>query len=189
MISPSVIVIFGLLLIVVISFILIYNSLINRKNQVENSLGSIDAMLKKRYDLIPNLVDTVKVFMAHEKGVFESLTQLRTNVYGNKAEDKIKLDGEMSRVLGNFFAVAESYPELKSSNNFLQLQAAWNETEEQLSAARRFYNSAVTDYNNAVEMFPSNIVAKILQYDRHQVFTATEAERTNPSAKELFGKK
>lgn len=182
-----VILLVGLLIIVAFSVIIIYNSLINRKNQVENSLGSIDAMLKKRFDLIPNLVDTVKVFMEHEKGIFESLTQLRNNAYKESSTDTLKLDSQMSKAMGNFFAVAENYPELKSSNNFLQLQAAWNESEEQISAARRFYNAAVTDYNNAVEMFPSNIIAGMLKYRRREVFTVTETERTNISAKKLFG--
>jgi LemA protein len=121
----------------------------------------MDVMLKKRYDLIPQLVETVKGYMTHEKDVLTQLTELRQKVIVENlnTSDKVELDNKINTVLQNVFATFENYPQLKASENFLKLQGAINETEEQLAASRRFYNAAVNDYHNGIEMFPSSLVA------------------------------
>ncbi|MFN8259023.1 MAG: LemA family protein [Bacteroidales bacterium] len=174
--------------VIILGFIVIYNSLINKKNQIANAEGSIDTMLKKRFDLIPNLVDTCKVYLSHEKEVFNHLAELRTQATAGKMDITAmeNLDKSVSKSVGNLLLMAENYPELKSSNNFIQLQAAWNETEDQISASRRFYNSAITDYNNSVQMFPSSIVAAIFGMKSREVFKAAAFEKENVSAKSLF---
>jgi LemA protein len=168
--------------------ILIYNSLVSKKNQVENAFASVDTMLKKRYDLIPNLVNTVKAYMNHEKSVLAEITEMRAKAISGQVSDneRIDLDNQLTKAVGKIMLVSENYPDLKSNTNFLQLQSSWNEAEEQISAARRFFNSAVTDYNNAIEMFPTNIFAKMMNYQRKKVFEAQEAERQNIDAGKLF---
>ncbi len=169
----------------------VYNSLVQKKNQVTNVFAAIDAMLKKRYDLIPNLVAAVKNYMAHEKNTLTEITELRSRaIAGNLSDDeKIGLENKMSKLMGSIRIAVENYPDLKSSQNFIQLQAALNETEEQLSAARRAYNAAVTDYNNAIEMFPTNIVASLINYKTKTVFEAGEQERKNVDVNSLFQNK
>jgi len=179
------------IIIVVLLLIVVglYNSLINRKNQVENAFGTIDAMLKKRFDLIPNLVETVKQYMGYEKDTLTKIVELRNTVQQNPNmpnQERIGIENQITGLLSGIRVAVENYPELKANQNFLQLQAAWNEIEEQLSAARRTYNAAVTSYNNSVEMFPTNIMARMMNYDRKEVLKIEEAERKNVSAKDLF---
>ena len=152
--SIIVLVVLGVLVLIVMSM---YNSLIARKNQVENVFGSVDALLKKRYDLVPNLVATVKTYMKHEKAVLTEVTRLRAQAISPDvpAAEKLEIHRKMSRLLHRIMVAVEQYPELKSNQNFLHLQASLNEIEEQISAARRAYNATVTDYNNAIEMFPT----------------------------------
>jgi LemA protein len=166
----------------------IYNKLVRKRNAVENTFGAIDAMLKKRYDLIPNLVATVKEYMKHEAGVLTEITELRSRAVSDDVsdEEKVYLDNQLSKNMGNLMVAVENYPDLKASENFIRLQAAWNETEEQISAARRTYNAVVTDYNNSVETFPTNLVAGMFGFKRKNVFEISEAERQNISAKDLF---
>lgn len=168
--------------------VLIYNGLVGARNNVENAFGSIDAMLKKRYDLIPNLVETVKVYMKHEKDTLTSITELRTKaISGNISPDeKVQVENQLARAMRNVMVAVERYPELKADSQFTMLQRSWNEAEEQISAARRAYNAAVTDYNNAVEKFPSSIFAAIFGHKRKQVLVIPEVERQNISAKALF---
>ena len=138
--------------------IFIYNSLVGKRNQAENAFATIDVMLKKRYDLIPNLVTIAKQYAEHEKEVFTKVAQIRNQNYKEMTDnDKMELDKTFNQAGERLIVLAESYPELKASENFLQLQRSLNETEEQLAAARRTYNAAVTDYNNKVESFPSNL--------------------------------
>ncbi len=169
----------------------VYNSLVQKKNQITNVFATIDALLKKRYDLIPNLVAAVKNYMEHERGTLTQITELRSKAMaGNLSDDeKIDLENRMSKLMGNIKIAVENYPDLKASQNFIQLQAALNETEEQLSAARRAYNATVTDYNNAIEMFPSNIVASLINYKSKTVFAAEEQERKNVDVNSLFKNK
>ena len=174
--------------IVILFVILMYNFLVNRKNQVDNIYASVDALLKKRYDLIPNLVASVKEYMKHEKDILEKITQLRAKALEKDLDEseKIKIDHEISKLLGGILVSVENYPELKADKNILHLQHTLNEIEEQISAARRAYKQAVTDYNNAIEMFPTNILAKYLGYKRKEVFQIDENERKNVDVKKLF---
>jgi len=176
------------LVIIVIFIALLYNSLISKKNQVENVFGSIDALLKKRYDLIPNLVSTVKTYMQHERQTLTDITELRAKAVSGRLSDdeKVELDNRITKMLGGIMVAVENYPDLKANQNFLQLQGSLNEVEEQISAARRAYNAAVTAYNNAVEMFPTNTIASLLHYQRKKVFEISEAERENVKVEDLF---
>ena len=174
--------------VVLLLIVLIFNTLVSRKNQVENAFGSVDVMLKKRFDLIPNLVSTVKAYMKHEQDTLTKLTELRAKaVSGDTTSDeKVDLSNQIANAVRGIMVSVENYPDLKASDNFMQLQAVWNETEEQISASRRFFNSAVTDYNNAVEQFPMNMFAGMMGYKRKQVFEIPEVERQNISAQALF---
>ena len=177
-----------ILAVIVIALILMYNSLVSKKNQVENIFASLDAQLKKRYDLIPNLVATVSKYMEHEKSLFTEVTKLRSeaNKPNISDEHKIALDAKVSSALGSIMVAVENYPELKANENVMHLQGSLNEVEEQISAARRAYNQAVTDYNNAIEMFPTNFMANAMNYTKKDVFEITQNERQNVNVKELF---
>lgn len=176
--------------IVVAIIVLVYNFLVGKKNQVDNIFGSVDTILKKRYNLIPNLVATVEKYMEHERGTLEKVTELRAKAMkGDVSDDeKVSLNNMISSALGGIMVAVENYPELKANENFMHLQRSLNEIEEQISAARRAYNQAVTDYNNAIEMFPSNIVAGYLSYKRKRVFEVEDTQRENPNVKDLFDK-
>ena len=176
------------LVIVILVPVSLYNVLIGKKNQVSNVFASVDTLLKKRYDLIPNLISTVKNYMEHERGVFNEITEMRAKALsgGISDEEKVQLDNKISKALGGIMVAVENYPNLKANENFLQLQAAFNEIEEQISAARRAYNAAVTDYNNAIEMFPTNMAASLMNYKRKMLFEISEKERQNVDAGKLF---
>lgn len=185
MTTPLIIlIVFGIVL------ILMYNSLVAKKNQVDNIFASVDTQLKKRYDLVPNLVASVSKYMEHEKSILEDITKLRSDA--NKSnisnEDKIALDAKMSAALGSIMIAVENYPDLKANENVMHLQRTLNEVEAQISAARRAYNQAVTDYNNALEQIPTNFMASIMGYREKQVFQISEAERKNVNVQELFNK-
>ena len=175
-------------IVVAIILVLMYNSLVGKKNQVENIFASVDTQLKKRYDLIPNLVSSVSKYMEHEKGLLEEVTKLRSDA--NKPnisdEQKIALDAKLSAALGSIMIAVENYPDLKANENVMHLQRTLNEVEEQISAARRAYNQAVTDYNNALEQIPTNFMASAMAYKRKKVFEIVEDERKNVNVKELF---
>lgn len=170
--------------------ILIYNSLIGKKNQVENIFAGVDTVLKKRYDLIPNLVASVERYMEHEKSTLEKVTELRAQAMkpGISDEQKIALDAKITAALGSITIAMEAYPDLKANENVIHLQRSLNEIEEQISAARRAYNQAVTDLNNAIEMFPTNIVAGWMNLQRRAVFEITVSERLNVDVGALFNK-
>ena len=176
------------LLVVGIVLVLMYNSLVSKKNQVENIFASVDTQLKKRYDLIPNLVATVSKYMEHEKSLFTEVTKLRAeaNKPNISDEHKIALDAKMTSALGSIMIAVENYPDLKANENVMHLQRSLNEVEEQIAASRRAYNQAVTDYNNAIEMIPTNFMASAMNYRRKEVFEITESERKNVNVKELF---
>lgn len=182
--SPSIII----TIILVIILVLMYNSLISKKNQVENIFASVDTQLKKRYDLIPNLVSSVNKYMDHEKGILNEITKLRSeaNKPNISDEQKIDLDAKMSSALGSIMIAVENYPDLKANENVMHLQRSLNEVEEQISASRRSYNQAVTDYNNAIEMLPTNFLAMAMSYKRKAVFEIIQVERQNINVKELF---
>ena len=177
-----------IIIVIVVSLILMYNSLVSKKNQVQNIFASVDTLLKKRYDLIPNLVATVSKYMEHEKSLLSEVTKLRTQANDANLSDehKIALDAKMSSALGSIMVAVENYPELKANENVMHLQATLSEVEEQISAARRAYNQAVTDYNNALEMLPTNFMASAMNYKPKKVFEITQAQRENIDIKELF---
>lgn len=184
----------GMIILAVIVVVLLvvvfgmYNSLVGKKNGVENAFASIDTILKKRYDLIPNLVATVKQYMEHERGLIEKVTELRARALsgGVSSDQAVSLNNEMNKALGGIMVAVENYPDLKANTNFMDLQRTLNEVEEQLSAARRAFNASVTDFNNAVEMFPTNLMAGAMHYTRRQLFEIPEAQRENVSVKDLF---
>ncbi|MCD6190367.1 MAG: LemA family protein, partial [Sulfurimonas sp.] len=149
------------LLVVGIILVLMYNSLVSKKNQVENIFASVDTQLKKRYDLIPNLVASVSKYMEHEKSLLTEVTKLRAeaNKPNISDEHKIALDAKVTSALGSIMIAVENYPDLKANENVMHLQRSLNEVEEQIAASRRAYNQAVTDYNNAIEMIPTNMMA------------------------------
>lgn len=164
----------------------LYNHLIAQKNQVEKAFASIDVLLKKRSDLIPNLVASIKTYMQYEQQTLVEITRLRAKAERAQGNERIILENQLSQTLGNLMVAVEAYPELKANQNFLDLQASLNEVEEQISAARRFYNSAVNDLNNAIEMFPSSLVATSMRLRRRSLFEATESERGNVDVGTLF---
>ncbi|MFH0710774.1 MAG: LemA family protein [Pseudomonadota bacterium] len=170
--------------------ILMYNSLIGKKNQVENIFAGVDAVLKKRFDLIPNLVASVSQYMEHEKSTLEKVTELRAQAMkpGISDEQKISLDAKLTSALGAINLAMEAYPDLKANENVMHLQRSLNEIEEQISAARRAYNQAVTDLNNAIEMFPTNLIAGLMNLQRKAVFEITVTERQNVDVGALFNK-
>ena len=174
--------------IVIIISVVLYNSLIGKKNQVQNAFASIDVQLKQRYDLIPNLVSAVKQYMQHEEKVLTNITEMRAKaVSGNLSNDeKVAMDNQISKALSGIMVAVENYPDLKASQNFMQLQASLNEVEEKISASRRAYNASVTSYNDAVQMFPTNIMASMMGFQIKEWFKAPEAQRENVSVKDLF---
>ena len=169
-------------------FAIMYNRLINKKNQVENAFGGMDAQFKKRYDLIPNLVKSVKGYMEHEAKTLTEITTLRTKALsGNVSDDdKVALDNALTSKLGGIMVAVENYPDLKASENFNQLQRSLNEVEEQISASRRAYNATITSYNNSVEMFPTNLLAGMLNMQRKNVFEIPETQRENVDVGDLL---
>ncbi len=172
---------------VVIVPILMYNGLIGKRNMVDNAFASIDTLLKKRYDLIPNLISAVKTYMQYESGTLTKITELRAKaVSATSPDEKIEIDREMSGLMRSVMVAVENYPDLKASENFLQLQAALNNTEEQIAAARRAYNAAVLDFNNAVQMFPTNIMAGMMRLAVRKFFEINEQERQNVNVGDLF---
>ena len=170
----------GLLVIIPIAM---YNNLIRKRNAIDNAYFSIDVQLKKRYDLIPMLVDTVKGYMQHEKSVLEEVTRLRAGVLSGTmgVNEKIAADNAINRGIQQVMVSAESYPVLKSSENFLKLQGSINEAEEQLAASRRFLNAAVADYHNAIQSFPSSVIASWAGMKKRNYFEINEEEKQRPS--------
>lgn len=182
-------VLIGISVLLLIIGISMYNGLISKKNNVEYAFSSIDVMLKKRHDLIPNLVAAVKQYMTHERGLLTEITALRTQVMNPNLSDgeRFQAEGQLSSMLGKIQVAVENYPDLKANTNFLQLQAAMNEVEEQISASRRAFNASVNGYNNAVEMFPTNIIAGMMSLRRRDSFEIAEIERANVDVNQLFG--
>ena len=170
--------------------LLMYNSLIGKKNQVDNIFAGVDTVLKKRFDLIPNLVASVERYMEHEKSTLEKVTELRAQAMRPNLSDdqKIALDAKLSAALGSITIAMENYPDLKANENVMHLQRSLNEIEEQISAARRAYNQAVTDLNNAIEMFPTNLIAGWMNLQRRVLFEITVSERKNVNVHELFNR-
>lgn len=173
---------------IILIIILLYNSLIDKKNQVEKAFSSIDVLLKKRCDLIPNLVAVVKNYAQFEQQTLIEITNLRSRLVSGRATGgtRVDLENQISRLIENILVSVEAYPDLQANLNFIQLQESLNEIEEQISAARRFYNTAVTEYNNAVEMFPSNLIAVAMNYRQRRLFVTSQQDRQNVDVRSLF---
>ena len=178
-------IIFGILAILVLWIIFIYNRLVTLRNRVKEAWSDIEVQLKRRYNLIPNLVETVKGYASHEKEVFEKVTQARTKAIGaQNLKEKAVAENMLSNTLKSLFAVAENYPQLRSSENFQKLQEELTDTEDKIQAARRFYNGNVRDFNIKIESFPSNIIAKIFNFKKVEFFEIKEeAEKDVPKLK------
>ena len=158
-----------------------YNSLVVLRNKVKDQWAQIDVLLKRRADLIPNLVETVKGYATHESETLENVIAARNKLVGAKTtEEEIKADGELSRALGRLMAVAEAYPDLKANTNFLDLQNNLKESEDKIQYARQFYNDAVLNYKNKLEVFPSNIVASLFKFKSEAFFEIDEASKEAP---------
>ena len=156
----------------------IYNGLIKLKNRVDEAWSDIDVQLKRRHDLIPNLINTVKGYAAHEKEVFEKVTEARTAAMGAQTPaDKENAENALSGTLKSLFAVAENYPDLKANQNFLELQRELTDTEDKIQAARRFYNGNVRDFNTKIQVFPTNVFAGMLNFTSREFFAAEEGDK------------
>jgi LemA protein len=170
----------GIIVVALLAGIAIYNKLIRLRNTVKSSWSDIDVQCKKRYDLVPNLVETVKGYASHEKTVFEKVTQARSMaMQATSPAEMAKAENMLRDTLKSLFAVAEAYPELKANANFLQLQSQLQELENNIEYARRYYNAVVRDYNILIESFPSNIIASQFHFKQEELFQleAPEAER------------
>ncbi len=157
-----------------------FNKLVKLRNIVEEAFSTMDVYMKKRFDLIPNLVETVKGYASHEKGTFESVTKARTAIQeASTVEDRMEAENMLTGTLRTLFAVAEAYPELKANENFMDLQGQLQTVEVDIANSRKYYNATVKEYNTKTEMFPSNIIANIFGFKRKPMFEVEEAERQN----------
>lgn len=164
--------------IVVLYVVAVYNGLVRLRNRVSEAWSDIDVQLKRRYDLIPNLINTVKGYAAHESGVFQKVTEARAQaMQAGSTQAKAQAENMLSDTLKSLFAVAEAYPDLKANQNFLELQRELSDTENKIQASRRFYNGNVLELNNKIDMFPSNIIAGAFNFKKSEFFEVAEAEK------------
>ncbi|MFO7674891.1 MAG: LemA family protein [bacterium] len=173
-----------LLAVAVVFVIATYNSLVVKRNRVRNGWHQIDVQLKRRTDLIPNLVETVKGYAGHEQEVFDRVTRARAAVMGaHGPAEAAAADGALTQTLKTLFAVAENYPVLKANENFLKLQEELTATENKISFARQFYNDVVMDFNNRIQVFPSNVIAGMFRFEAAEFYNIPEADREVPKVK------
>jgi LemA protein len=170
----------AIIAVLVLYFIAVYNGLIARKNQVHEAWATVDTQLKRRYDLIPNLIETVRGAAKHEKETLTELTRARTTAMNTDGQDNANAQNKITQTLKSLFAVAENYPELKANQNFLELQQELTDTETKIQAARQFYNTVVMGLNTQIEQFPSNIIANIFNIKTEKMFEIDESEKTTP---------
>ncbi len=171
----------AILIVVVFWLIAMYNAFVRLRNNVKDAWSDIDVQLKRRYDLIPNLIDTVKGYAKHEREVLQKVTEARTQAMGAQSVgEHQQAENMLTEALKSLFAVSENYPDLKANENFLELQRELTDTENKIQAARRFYNSNVKEMNNAVQMFPSNIMAKMFNFKEEEFFELQEEEAKEP---------
>ncbi len=174
----------GILIILAIYLISQYNGFVILKTRIEEALSGIDVQLKRRADLIPNLVETVKGYAKHEKEVFENVTKARSNLMrAGTLEEKAIANNQLTEALKSLFAVAEAYPQLQASENFRELQRQLEDTEDKVAYSRQFYNTNVLDFNTKVQVFPSNIIANLFGFKPYEFFQANEEERKKVSVK------
>ena len=169
-----------LIVIIVLYTLITYNNFIKLKNMVKEAFSTMDVYLKKRWDLIPNIVETVKGYAKHEENTLKEIVELRNNSYDNMTDDeKVQTNQRISKDIGQIMLLAESYPDLKASTNFQDLSRELSKVEEDIANARKYYNGVIEMFNNKVEMFPSNIFAKLFGYKTKEMFETDEREREN----------
>ncbi len=180
----------GIIVVLLLILAFMYNSMINKRNQVDYAWANIDVQLKKRTDLIPNLVSSAKQYMDHEKGVLADIVRLRNSVHelNDKSAERMAAEGQLSQALGQLAITVENYPDLKANDNFQMLMRSLNEVESQISASRRAFNGSVLSLNNAIQMFPTNIMASIMGMQLETPFEALPEERKNVNVEDLFNK-
>ncbi len=178
-------VVIGFLIFVFFAMLFIYNSLVSYRNMADSAASTIEVMLKKRWDLIPNLVAATKGYMEHESTVLAKIASMRSTALSMplQSSERIESEQQLSSALSPFRIAVESYPDLKASDSFMKLQGALNECEEQISAARRAFNAAVLQYNNSVEMFPHSVIATWFDFKRKAFFEIADSDREVPSVK------
>ncbi len=177
-------VVLGILVIVILFVITSYNSLVVLRNRVRDQWAQIDVQLKRRFDLIPNLVETVKGYAKHESETLENVIKARNTFLSATTPDaEMEADGELTKAITKLFALTESYPELKANTNFMELQTELRQTEEKIASSRQFYNDTVLTYNNKIEVIPTNIIASLFNFKREAFFQAQEKERENVQVK------
>ena len=171
------------MVLLIVYLVVAYNGLIRRRNQIENAWSQIDVQLKRRIDLIPNLVETVKAYAAHEKETLDAVIRARNSAIAapNTPHDQANADTQLTGALRQVFALSEAYPELKANQNFLALQEELTATEGRVAYARQFYNDSVLDYNNKLQQFPTVVFARQLKFEKREYFEADEAARTVPT--------
>lgn len=174
------------LIILTLYVIATYNGLVRLRNGAKRSFATIDVMLKKRHDLIPNLIASVKQLMKHETALFQNITELRAAAISSSSMQRAEAEAQLGVALGQLMVSMESYPDLKSDRNVMQLQAALNEIEEQIGASRTAYNAAVTRFNTRLETFPSSMVGKLFGFTARELFEANATERSNVNVEQLF---
>jgi len=181
----TVYIILGVLVVAIVWLVALFNGLVTLKNRVKEAWSDIDVQLKRRYNLIPNLIESVKGYAKHEAKVFNDVTEARTRAMGAKSpEEHARTENMLSQTLKSLFAVAENYPDLKASQNFLQLQDELSDTENKITASRRFYNGNVRDFNTKIQKFPNNLLANTLGFEKQEFFKIEhEAEKSVPKVK------
>lgn len=176
-----IVIVLAIVFVILLYVMAVYNGLITLKNRVREAWSDIDVQLKRRYDLIPNLVETVKGYASHEKETFDRVIEARSKAMSATGlKEKGEAENALSGTLKSLFALSESYPELKASVNFLELQRELTDTEDKIQASRRFYNGNVMDFNTRIEMFPSNVIAQIFGFKASEFFEAEEGEKAAP---------
>lgn len=172
----------AVVIVVIIAFLIVtYNTLVQLRNKVKNAFAQIDTQLQRRFDLIPNLVETVKGFATHEKELLENVAASRSGYMNASTNgEKLAMNNQLTSSLKSLFAVAENYPDLKANTNFLKLQDELSETEDKITFARQFYNDAVTIYNNKIQMFPNNLVAGIFGFKEEELFNTDDEAKEAP---------
>ncbi len=174
----------GIIAFIILIIIILYNHLISLKHRVEEAWSDIEVQLKRRHDLVPNLMEAVRGYMSHERDLFEKVTEARAKAIGaGNQHEKMIAENALSSTLKTLFAVAENYPDLKANTNFIEFQRELSDTENKIQAARRFYNSNVRDFNIAIESFPSNIIASFFKFNKREFFDMDEREKTVPEVK------
>ena len=170
----------GLIVLILLNIVAVHNSLVRLKNSVDESFSGMDVYLTKRWDLVPNLVATVKGYAKHESEVLSQVVELRNKPYGDlSVNEKIEANNKLTGALSKIIALAESYPELKANSNFLSLSSELSKIESEIASSRTYFNATVKKLNNKIQMFPSNIIAKMFNYQTYKMFEATEIQRQN----------